>query len=163
MASGIVCLCACFIAIPLIKITKRKTLVIIPNVLSSLCFLLIIIIPEGTGSIVMGCLGILFSFLVFIVVYLYSSEMFPTVIRSSALGITSMMARLGAMVAPFAAALRPFGNWCSPLAFGILPLLAALLCLVLPETKNCDLVMTIEEGEALGSRRNTETTTEDIT
>ncbi|CAH4034034.1 unnamed protein product [Pieris brassicae] len=86
--------------------------------------------------------------------------MFPTVVRSSALGIASMMARLGAMVAPFAAALKPFGRWCSPLAFGILPLVAALLCFVLPETKDCDLMMTIQEGQVL-ERRNTETSTEE--
>ncbi|CAF4851591.1 unnamed protein product [Pieris macdunnoughi] len=160
VACGTVCLCACLIAIPLIKVSKRKILVCIPNVMSSICFLFIIVIPDGIGSVIMGCLGIWCSFLVFIVIYLYCSEMFPTVVRSSALGIASMMARLGAMVAPFAAALRPFGSWCSPLAFGILPLVAALLCLVLPETKDCDLMMTIQDGQA--QRRNTETSTEEI-
>ncbi|XP_038214299.1 solute carrier family 22 member 1-like [Zerene cesonia] len=162
VAGGSVCLCACLIAIPLVKVMKRKTLVIVPNILSSLCFLFISLIPEGTGSVVMGCMGILCSFLVFVVLYLYCSEMFPTVVRNAAIGIASMMARLGAMIAPFVAALRPHGKWCAPVAFGILPLIAALLCLLLPETKDCELMMTIEEGESLGNqaRRNTGITTE---
>ncbi|CAK1555150.1 unnamed protein product [Leptosia nina] len=161
IACGLVCLCACLIAIPLIKIAKRRTLVIIPNILSSLCFILIMFVPENIGSLIMGCGGVLCSFLVFIVIYLYCSEIFPTIVRNAAIGITSMMARLGAMVAPFAAALRPFGPWCAPLAFSFLPLIAALLCLFLPETKNCDLLMTLQEGEDLGSRRTTETITEE--
>ncbi|XP_063826415.1 organic cation transporter-like protein isoform X2 [Ostrinia nubilalis] len=46
----------------------------------------------------------------------------------------------------------PFGKWCAPVAFGIFPLIAALLCLLLPETKDCELMMTLEEGEALGKK-----------
>lgn len=58
-----------------------------------------------------------------------------------------MMARFGAMIAPFVAAFRPHGQWCAPVAFGIFPLIAAILCLWLPETKDCELMMTIEEAE----------------
>ncbi|CAG4930742.1 unnamed protein product [Colias eurytheme] len=165
VAGGTVSLCACLIAIPLVKVMNRRTLVIVPNISSSLCFFFISLIPEGTGSVVMGCMGILCCFLVFVVLYLYCSEMFPTVVRNAAIGIASMMARLGAMIAPFVAALRPHGKWCAPVAFGILPLIAALLCLLLPETKDCELMMTIEEGESLGNqtRRNTGTTTEEVT
>lgn len=78
--------------------------------------------------------------------------MFPTVVRNAALGICSMMARVGAMLAPFVANMKQYGKWCAPVAFGIFPIVAALLCLMLPETKDCELLMTIEEGENFSGR-----------
>ncbi|XP_014369438.2 organic cation transporter protein-like [Papilio machaon] len=164
IASGSVALCSCFISIPLIRFLRRKTLVIASELASSICLILIAFVPEGTISIVLGCTGVFFTFMVFIVVYLYCSEMFPTVVRNAAIGICSMMARVGSMIAPFIAGLRPFGIWCAPVAFGIFPLISAVLCLFLPETKNCELPMTIEEGEALGRNQNQNVTVaEDLT
>lgn len=151
IAAGGSCMCAAFLSIPLMKFMKRKTVVVIANIGSSSCFLIVAFIPEGTGTIVLACTGVFFSFVVFIVAYLYCTEIFPTVVRNASLGITSMMARLGAMIAPFAAGLRPHGKWCAPIAFGVMPLIAALLCLLLPETKNCELLTTLEEAEAFGN------------
>ncbi|KAL0830657.1 hypothetical protein ABMA28_002794 [Loxostege sticticalis] len=154
MASGTVCLCACLIAIPLMKFMKRKTLVIFANLATSVCMLAIAVVPEGNASLALGIIGVLFSYMIFVVVYLFCSEMFPTVVRNAAIGISSMMARVGSMIAPFVADFRPFGQWCAPVAFGIFPLVAALLCLLLPETKDCELMMTLEEGEAFGKKQS---------
>ncbi|PZC84112.1 hypothetical protein B5X24_HaOG205834 [Helicoverpa armigera] len=150
VATGTVCLCACIICIPLIKFSKRKTVVVTANALCGFCMLTIGIVPEGNVSVIFGCLGELLCYTIFVVVYLYCTEMFPTVVRNAAIGICSMMARVGAMIAPFPAGLRPYGIWCAPIAFGIFPVIAAFLCLLLPETKDCELLMTIEEAEALG-------------
>ncbi|CAK1585505.1 unnamed protein product [Parnassius mnemosyne] len=160
VASGSVSLCSCFVSIPLMKISKRKTLVIVFNVASSICLIVITFVPEGTYSVVLGCCGVFFTFIVFIVLYLYCSEMFPTVVRNAAIGISSMMARVGSMIAPFVAGLRPHGQWCAPVAFGVFPIIGAILCFMLPETKDCELLMTIEEGEALG--RNQENQQQNI-
>ncbi|XP_063534941.1 organic cation transporter protein-like [Cydia strobilella] len=149
--SGFFCLISCFIAIPMMRYMKRRTIVVISNAISGISLLLLAGIPQGIISVVLACIGVLFSFVVFIVVYLYCTEMFPTVVRNAALGISSMMARLGAMIAPFVCNLRMFDKWAAPVAFGVLPLIAAVLCLLLPETKNCELLTTIEEGEALGT------------
>lgn len=152
VASGCVCLCGCIIAIPLIKFTKRKTVVIVTNVICSLCIFIVALVPEGEASVVLGCIGVMCCYVVFIIIYLYCSEMFPTVVRNAALGICSMMARVGAMLAPFVANMKQYGKWCAPVAFGIFPIVAALLCLMLPETKDCELLMTIEEGENFSGR-----------
>lgn len=154
MACGSVCLCGCFLTIPMIRFFKRKSLVVISNLLSSACFFIIAFIPEGMWSTTFGCIGCLCNYMVFIVIYLYASELFPTVVRNAAIGISSMMARLGAMVAPFVAALRHHGKWCAPTAFGIMPLIAALLCLLLPETKDCELMTSLQEGEEFGTSRS---------
>lgn len=152
IASGSVCLTAAVVSIPLMMFLPRKTLVVVANLLCSVCMLIIAVVPEGKISIVLGCTGVFFSFMVFVVAYLYCSEMFPTVVRNAALGITSMMARVGGMIAPFVAGFRPYGKWCAPVAFGIFPLFAAILCLLLPETKDCELMTTLEEGEAFGKK-----------
>lgn len=158
-ATGSVCLCGCIMAVPLIKFTNRKTVVILMNSLCCLGLMIVAFIPEGTASIVFGCAGVMCCYVVFIIVYLYCSEMFPTVVRNAALGICSMMARVGAMLAPYVVDLRQYGQWCAPLAFGVFPIMAALLCLFLPETKDCELLMTLEEGEQFtGKRRNLQTT-----
>ncbi|XP_075975241.1 organic cation transporter protein-like [Anticarsia gemmatalis] len=153
VSSGGVCLCGCLIALPLIIFTNRKTDVIVLNIISSCCILIVALVPEGKASVVLGCVGVMCCYIVFIVVYLYCSEMFPTVVRNAALGICSMMARLGAMLAPFIADLRKYGQWCAPVAFAIFPIAAALLCILLPETKDCELLMTIEEGEDMLRKR----------
>jgi hypothetical protein len=43
-----------------------------------------------------------------------------------------------------------FGFFVPPLMFGVAPLLAILLCLLLPETANAKLPDTLEEGEDFG-------------
>ncbi|KAJ0183344.1 hypothetical protein K1T71_001320 [Dendrolimus kikuchii] len=151
VATRSVSLLACIMVLPVIKYIKRKTTMIIGNVLCSSCFIIIAFVPEGKASVVLGCFGVLFCYMVFIVIYLYCTEMFSTVVRNSAVGISSMMARFGAMIAPFIADLKPYGKWCAPIAFGIFSLMTAVLCRFFPETKDCELLMTIEEGEALGT------------
>ncbi|XP_053604364.1 organic cation transporter-like protein [Plodia interpunctella] len=158
IASGTVIFMSCFIAMPLIKFMKRRTLLVMSHVLSGFCLLTIAVMPVGRISVGFGCLGLLFTQMVFIISYLYCSEMFPTVVHNAAVGICSMMARLGSMLAPFVADFGEFGEWCPPVAFGIMPIIAAALGLLLPETKDCQLMLTIEEGEAFGRNQSSRRT-----
>ena len=50
-----------------------------------------------TSLALVGKLSISLSFAV---AYIYAAELFPTVIRNNAMGVTSMAARLGGIVAP---------------------------------------------------------------
>ncbi|KAJ8716709.1 hypothetical protein PYW07_003336 [Mythimna separata] len=150
VATGSVCLIGCIICIPLIKFSNRKSVVVSANLTCSFCLFIVGFVPQGKGSLVIGCISELLCYIIFIVLYLYCTEMFPTVVRNAAIGICSMMARVGAMIAPFSAGLRPYGKWCAPVAFGIFPMLAGVLCLLLPETKDTELMNSIEEAEELG-------------
>lgn len=84
----------------------------------------------------------------FATVYLYAGELFPTVVRNSGVGLSSTVARIGSMVAPFVATLSHTSAWLPPLAFGIVPLIGAGLCMLLPDTRGRKLPDTLEEGEA---------------
>lgn len=80
-------------------------------------------------------------------IYFYTCELFPTHLRSSAIGLCSTLGRVGAMVAVAVSGL----DWVSPsLPPAIMAAPAAMAALLLlripqPETKNCALPDTVEE------------------
>lgn len=84
----------------------------------------------------------------FATVYLYAGEVFPTVVRNSGVGLSSTVARIGSMAAPFVATLSHTSAWLPPLIFGAVPLIGAVLCIILPDTRGKKLPDTLEEGEA---------------
>ncbi|EDX06893.1 GD25780 [Drosophila simulans] len=94
-----------------------------------------------------GKLGITSSFAV---IYTFTAEMMPTVIRSGGVGVMSTFARFGAMLAPFVPLLASYYEPLPLLLFGTLSLVAGLLSLLLPETFNRKLPDTVEEAIALG-------------
>ncbi|KAH9525162.1 hypothetical protein Btru_000514 [Bulinus truncatus] len=77
----------------------------------------------------------------FTVIYIYTAELFPTVMRNSGMGISSVMARIGSVLAPY---ISDIGNVIQgdiavvlPLfIFGGTSIIAGLLALLLPETVN---------------------------
>ncbi|SPP75659.1 organic cation transporter protein [Drosophila guanche] len=94
-----------------------------------------------------GKLGITSSFAV---IYTYTAEMMPTVIRSGGVGVMSTFARCGAMLAPFVPLLGSYYEPLPMLLFGAASLMAGLLSLLLPETFHMKLPDTVEEAIALG-------------
>ncbi|XP_012733722.2 solute carrier family 22 member 6-A isoform X1 [Fundulus heteroclitus] len=85
------------------------------------------------------------------IIYVYSAEVFPTVIRQNGIGIGSMCARIGGVLAPMMYLLRNINPHAPMILSGLCPLLGAGLTLLLPETANKPLPDTIEdiEGESL--------------
>ncbi|XP_050718793.1 organic cation transporter protein-like isoform X1 [Eriocheir sinensis] len=84
------------------------------------------------------------------IIYVFTSEMFPTSVRSTVLGLCSTCARIGAMLAPFSDQLVYVYSPLPLLVFGGLALVAGLLNLVMPETLKTELPDTIEEALSLG-------------
>jgi len=84
----------------------------------------------------------------FSMVFVYAVEIFPTAVRNVGLGSSSTWARVGGVIAPYIG--RELGKQ-SPAApliiFGVTSIIAAILVLILPETKNITLPDTIQEGE----------------
>ncbi|XP_063419083.1 solute carrier family 22 member 3-like [Mytilus trossulus] len=85
---------------------------------------------------------------VFSIIFVYSSELYPTVIRSIGMGTCAFWARLGGVVAPQILVLGDFTHKSvSVIIFGVISLIASLLVLFLPETSNRKLPDTIEDAE----------------
>ncbi|XP_067657756.1 organic cation transporter protein-like [Haliotis asinina] len=93
----------------------------------------------------------------FAVVYVFSAEIFPTVVRQSGIGACSVFEGVGGMVAPYISDLGVIvgGNLAEALpliVFGVITVSAGLLSLLLPETKNKKLPETIEDAILFGRK-----------
>ncbi|XP_015429016.1 PREDICTED: organic cation transporter protein-like [Dufourea novaeangliae] len=142
----------------LISRVSRLRILISGNILSGLSLLLLTVISDSTFTVCLATLGLAGMAISFPTVYLYSSEAFPTVIRNVGIGLGSVCARTGSIIAPYIATMGKIKPWLPPVVFGIGPLLGALLCLLLPETMNCKLPETIEDGENYGKKKSTQST-----
>ncbi|CAK1555151.1 unnamed protein product [Leptosia nina] len=151
-ASASVTLLGTLCSIPMMKVLGRRTLLIVFNFVCAACLLVLSILPPGPGTVVCASIGVVASFIVFVVVYLHCTELFPTVVRNAAIGFSSMMARVGSMVAPFVVGLGDKSPWMAAVTFAVLPLCAGCVAFLLPETKGCELMTTIEEGERFGKK-----------
>lgn len=77
---------------------------------------------------------------VFAVIILQTAELFPTDLRSSALGTSSTMAHVGSISAPYIADLLGTVGWYIPTTIcGSAAILAGLMVMALPETKDVSL------------------------
>ncbi|KAL7735850.1 hypothetical protein ACLKA6_017848 [Drosophila palustris] len=102
-----------------------------------------------TTLFLLGKLGITSSFAV---IYTYTAEMMPTVIRSGGVGVMSTFARFGAMLAPFVPLLGSYYEPLPLLLFGGVSLVAGFLSLLLPETFHRKLPDTVAEAIALSKK-----------
>ncbi|XP_064473670.1 organic cation transporter protein-like [Ornithodoros turicata] len=83
------------------------------------------------------------------ILYVYSAEIYPTVVRQIGMGSSSTIARFGAIIAPFVKELGGATDKRVPFAvYSAICILSGLSVLLLPETTGVQLPDTIVEGEA---------------
>ncbi|XP_045066256.1 solute carrier family 22 member 13-like [Coregonus clupeaformis] len=75
----------------------------------------------------------------FTIVYVYTAELYPTVVRQNGVGLNSMSARVAGILAPLIRLLEMYHYAIPMLIYGILPFLGGGLCFLLPETLNTEL------------------------
>uniref|UniRef100_A0A672Z4K6 Si:dkey-166k12.1 n=1 Tax=Sphaeramia orbicularis TaxID=375764 RepID=A0A672Z4K6_9TELE len=97
-----------------------------------------------TGLAMAGKFGITASFAV---IYVYTAEIFPTVLRQTGIGVSCMFARMGGVLAPIINMLHNHSPITPLIIFGTSPLLGAVLALALPETADRPLPDTVEDVE----------------
>uniref|UniRef100_A0A671QTJ6 Solute carrier family 22 member 13-like n=1 Tax=Sinocyclocheilus anshuiensis TaxID=1608454 RepID=A0A671QTJ6_9TELE len=85
----------------------------------------------------------------FAIIYIYSAELFPTVLRQTGIGVSSMFARMGGVLAPLINLLGRHAPVVPMAIFGFTPLLAAVLALALPETASQPLPDSIHDTESV--------------
>lgn len=126
---------------------RRKVTIITSFITAAVSLLVFIAIPSEleAASLAFAIIGFTGAFAVFVQAYLFTAEVFPTVIRNKAIGFASMFARLGGFIAPFVVNIRI--EWVSILIISFIALGAAILCYFLPETKATTLPNTIEQRE----------------
>nr|XP_048314018.1 solute carrier family 22 member 12 isoform X2 [Myodes glareolus] len=87
-----------------------------------------------------------------------SSELFPTVLRMTAVGLGQVAARGGAILGPLVPLLSVYGSWLPLLVYGVVSVLSGLAALLLPETKNLPLPDTIQDIQKQSVKKVTHNT-----
>ncbi|KAK3752717.1 hypothetical protein QZH41_018692 [Actinostola sp. cb2023] len=121
--------------------------------LGGIACLLVLAIPKEYTAVVttMAMFGKFCDTAAFSTIYLYTAELYPTVIRNTAMGTASMCARAGGIVAPYIVMMAqlPGVNLTLPIViFGALTVSGGISSLWLPETLKANMHQTIEEEEA---------------
>ncbi|OXA60155.1 organic cation transporter protein [Folsomia candida] len=83
----------------------------------------------------------------FAIIYSYTAELFPTMVRNSALGLCTMSSRLAGTLVPQITLLNSIDKSIPSLVFGGIAVCASFAFLFLPETLNKELPQTLEDGE----------------
>ncbi|XP_063046715.1 solute carrier family 22 member 4-like [Engraulis encrasicolus] len=100
--------------------------------------LLIMLVPKELGalSVTLAMLGKITMTGAFVFVYLYGTELLPTVVRNMGLGITTMASRMGSTVSSYIAYMGTYDRALPYVLMGIISILCGVLSLLLPETKD---------------------------
>uniref|UniRef100_A0A8C2VYY0 Solute carrier family 22 member 12 n=1 Tax=Chinchilla lanigera TaxID=34839 RepID=A0A8C2VYY0_CHILA len=129
-------------------------------VLPGLCILANTVVPHDMGSLRsalavlgLGSLGAAFTCLT-----VYSSELFPTVLRMTAVGLGQMAARGGAILGPLVRMLGIHSPSLPLLLYGAVPVLSGLAALLLPETQNMPLPDTLQDVQNQAVKKVTHST-----
>ncbi|XP_026226009.1 solute carrier family 22 member 5 [Anabas testudineus] len=105
-------------------------------IMGGIFLLLIQLIPADLVylSITLEMIGKFAVTTAFAIVYAYTAELYPTVLRNTALGACSMASRIGSITAPYFIYLRSYSISLPYILMGSLTALAGLLSLLLPES-----------------------------
>ncbi|KAJ8316720.1 hypothetical protein KUTeg_005730 [Tegillarca granosa] len=107
-------------------------------------------------TVTLAMVGKLGAAAAFAVIYVFSAELYPTVVRNAGMGASSCCARIGGMVAPYVADSAKMiggdiGQAVPLIIFGAASVFAGILSLWLPETLGHKLPETIEDGIIFGT------------
>lgn len=120
-------------------------------ILGGICCIVAAYLVQGsTVSTAIVMCGKLFIAGSFAVIYNYSAELFPTVVRNSAMGLGSMCARLSGALTPLITLLDSFDPKVPAVIFGVVSLISGIWVMFLPETMNQPMPESIEDGENFG-------------
>ncbi|XP_027589231.1 solute carrier family 22 member 13-like isoform X1 [Pipra filicauda] len=127
---------------------RRKTQTVL-LLLSGLVCLIITGIPEDQplATTILATIGKFAASASFSTSYVYTAELFPTVVRQTGVGLCSMSARAAGILAPLVRLLGQYHEAIPMAIFGSAPVLGGLLCVLLPETRGTELPDDTEDGQ----------------
>uniref|UniRef100_A0A8C0G2D5 Major facilitator superfamily (MFS) profile domain-containing protein n=1 Tax=Chelonoidis abingdonii TaxID=106734 RepID=A0A8C0G2D5_CHEAB len=127
------------------RVTQASALI-----LAGLAILANIFVPQGEALTLRtllavfgkGCLAASFN-----CAFLYTGELYPTVIRYTGMGFVNTLARVGGIVAPLVQMTSEYLPSLPLIIYGAAPIVSGITTCFLPETRNMPLPDTIEDVE----------------
>ncbi|KAF6334282.1 solute carrier family 22 member 12 [Rhinolophus ferrumequinum] len=131
-------------------------------VLAGLCILANTLVPLEMVALraALALLGLCGVGAAFICITIYTGELFPTVLRMTAVGLGQMSARAGGILGPLVRLLGVHSPSLPLLMYGAVPVLSGLAALLLPETQNLPLPDTIQDVQNQAVKKATHGTRE---
>ncbi|KFM78100.1 Organic cation transporter 1, partial [Stegodyphus mimosarum] len=105
------------------------------------------------GDVVCSLIGKYFAAATFMATYQQSSELYPTVVRSLGMGLSSTVAFGATLIVPYLVYLSVYGKAIPFLVIGMSCIIAGIMASFLPETLNENLPQTISDAEEFGKRQ----------
>uniref|UniRef100_A0A8C5I2Z8 Solute carrier family 22 member 13-like n=1 Tax=Gouania willdenowi TaxID=441366 RepID=A0A8C5I2Z8_GOUWI len=160
---GLVELIARLATLPLLQYCGRRVSQAGTLFVGGLACLGILIVPKDLPEVTtaIAVLGKIAASSVFNIVYIYSAELFPTVVRQSGISLNSMFARVAGILAPLIRLLDVYHYTIPMLIYGLFPIIAGGLSLLLPETSNTGLQDYTEQCSQYTHNTDAQTTLQD--
>jgi len=132
----------------------RRPILSFCQLLSGVCCITVGLLMESDDfteiKIFLSLLGKFGAAAAFAIVYVYTAELFPTVIRNQAVGVCSLVARMGGMLALSLELLKVYWVPAPVFIMGCVATVAGMFALLFPETLGQRLPETIEESADIG-------------
>ena len=157
MTQGVACVVGNILGFFLMNSFGRKTIGAITLLFAGVCYYACGFISlSNTGIILTISFAAKISLeIYFMICYIWTSDLMPTVIRTSAIGTASLTARILGLALPFVENLGKFNESYPFMFFGSLALVTVICSLFLPESKGEKLPGTMEEGNSFAVRNKT--------
>ncbi|XP_066939241.1 organic cation transporter protein-like isoform X2 [Macrobrachium rosenbergii] len=153
--SGLMEIPAYSLTIPIVSRFGRRVPGVGSFLLSGLMLLSLIPTPKDyvITTMTLAMVGRVAISSAFQIVVFYSSELFPTEVRSRGISTSFMVGRIGSIVSPFITELLVIAfPWAPSLVFGATSIVAAVATLTLPETQGVALPDTVASLEERADR-----------
>ncbi|CAJ1063492.1 solute carrier family 22 member 4-like [Xyrichtys novacula] len=131
----------------LLKKCPRRVLLSTFLIIGGGVLLLIQFIPDSLQSVALALeMTGKFGFtMAFSIVYIYTAEIYPTVLRNVGMGMCSSAARIGSITAPYVIYLGTYNKILPYILMGSLTIASSVVNFFLPETLSKDLPETVEQ------------------
>ncbi|XP_040035145.2 solute carrier family 22 member 7 [Gasterosteus aculeatus] len=138
----------------LLKVVGRRKCQAGTLLLTGVCIIINVLLPQGLWQVraVVAIVGKGLSEASFTTVFLYTTELYPTVVRQNGLGYTNVLSRVGVSVAPLILLLEDVWTVLPQVIISSVAIISGLAALLLPETLNARLPETVDDIEK--PRRN---------
>ncbi|XP_073348149.1 organic cation/carnitine transporter 2-like [Pagrus major] len=137
----------------LINRAPRPTLLFCMLILCGIMLLIIQLVPEDMPVmlqvfVLVGRMGVTGAY---IFLFVFVTELMPTVVRNMGLGITTTAAFIGAIMCPYVIYIGVYSKVLPYIIFGTVCLMAAAVSMLLPDTRNSKLPDLISQARPIRS------------